>query len=63
MLLTDIAEVIPVTDQASRMCTLLNKLLLFILCTWCKPKPTVNCKNCSYVCAYHCTQPSYTVKV
>ena len=24
-----------------------------------KPKPTVNCKNCSYVCAYHCTQLSY----
>jgi len=19
-----------------------------------KSKPTVNCKNCSYVCAYHC---------
>jgi len=21
-----------------------------------KPKPTVNCKNCSYVCVYHCAQ-------
>jgi len=25
-------------------------------------KPTVNFKNCSYVCAYHCAQLSYTTQ-
>ena len=27
-----------------------------------KPKPTANFKNCSYVCAYHCAQLSYTTQ-
>ena len=27
-----------------------------------KPKPTVIFKNCSYVCAYHCAQLSYTTQ-
>jgi len=27
------------------------------------PKPTVNFKNCSYVCAYHCVQLSCTVSL
>jgi len=27
-----------------------------------KLKPTVIFKNCSYVCAYHCAQPSYTTQ-
>jgi len=27
-----------------------------------KPKPTFTCKNCSYVCAYHCAQLSYTTQ-
>jgi len=27
-----------------------------------KPKPTLTFKNCSYVCAYHCVQLSYTTQ-
>jgi len=27
-----------------------------------KPKPTRKFKNCSYVCAYHCAQLSYTTQ-
>ena len=27
-----------------------------------EPKPTVSCKNCSRMCAYHCTQLSYTTQ-
>jgi len=27
-----------------------------------KPKPTLNCKNCSCVCVYHCVQLSYTTQ-
>jgi len=27
-----------------------------------KPKPTLQFKNCSYVCAYHCAQLSYTTQ-
>jgi len=25
-----------------------------------KPKPTLICKNCLYVCTYHCAKMSYT---
>ena len=31
-------------------------------CTKTKPKPTLIFKNCSYVCAYHCAQLSYTTQ-
>ena len=27
-----------------------------------KPKPTLTCKNCSYVCSYYCAQQSYTTQ-
>jgi len=27
-----------------------------------KPKPILTCKNCSYVCAYHYAQLSYTAQ-
>ena len=27
-----------------------------------KPKPTCKIKNCSHVCAHHCTQVSYTTQ-
>jgi len=27
-----------------------------------KPKPTVNFKNCSYACSYHCVQLLYTTQ-
>jgi len=27
-----------------------------------KPKPTVNFKNCSYACVYHCVQLLYTTQ-
>jgi len=27
-----------------------------------KTKPAANCKNCSYVCAYHSAQLSYTTQ-
>ena len=27
-----------------------------------KPKPTVDCKNCSHVCDYQCLQLSYTTQ-
>ena len=31
-----------------------HKMLNLNKCTKTKPKPTVDCKNCSYVCAYRC---------
>ena len=27
-----------------------------------KAKPTVNCKNCSHACEYHCVQLKYTTQ-
>jgi len=39
-----------------------HKMLNLNKYTKTKPKPTVICKNCSYVCAYHCAQLLYTTQ-